>query len=732
LRRLSIVGSILLALTLLLISTGGAAGPPPIRVDVPTTTEATSLSATSVTYSVKAYDTTISLDPPPITATCTGGSGSGDFSVTADFPLGNNSAECTATLGDGTPVSQAFTVAVVDTTAPSFGSAPDVTESTTDLTGKAVSYPTPTATDLGESLTVNCAPASGSNFAVGTTQVDCSADDGRGNTGHVFFSVTVTIIDNDPPTFTPPLPSSTTREATGAGGAVVFWTIAATDNIDPNPTISCNPASGSTFAIGTTTVHCRATDAAGNFTDAAPFDVTVQDTTPPTLSLPGDQNVETEDPGGKAVTFSVTASDIVSGSITPTCNHSSGDTFPIGTTAVHCTATDAAGKSSSGGFNITVTLVDHTPPVLSGYGDKTVEANGPAGSVVNFSTPTAVDALDGPIGAVVCAPVSGSTFPLGTTAVHCSAADKHGNTGLATFNVTVADTTPPNLIVPAARSVYATTPTGVPNTVPGVVAFLTGPSATDTVDAHPVITNDAPAFLTVGPHDVNFFAKDFAGNVTVRGSTLVVLPEPPAGTPPLPIPPAPTIPAEVTNVKVTPLDGAARIQWRAGGRQVSVTRSTSATRSLSAIGDESVVYTGTASSYVDRGLTNGVEYRYVVMAVDAAGNHSAGVAAVIVPRRNLLKSPKDGARLKKAPKLLWALDAEAAYYNAQLLLNGKKILSVWPVRPAYALKKSWKFEGHKYTLKPGVYTWFVWPGYGARSAVDYGELMGSRTFRIVR
>ena len=163
-----------------------------------------------------------------------------------------------------------------------------------------------------------------------------------------------------------------------------------------------------------------------------------------------------------------------------------------------------------------------------------------------------------------------------------------------------------------------------------------------------------------------------------------------------------------------------------------VTRSTSATRSLSAVGDETVVYKGTASSYTDRGLTNGVEYRYVVMAVNAAGNHSAGVAAVVVPRRNLLKSPKDGARLKKAPKLLWALDSEAQYYNAQLLLNGKKILSVWPVRPAYKLKKSWKFEGRKHTLKPGTYTWFVWPGYGARSAVDYGDLMGSRTFRIIR
>jgi hypothetical protein len=381
---------------------------------------------------------------------------------------------------------------------------------------------------------------------------------------------------------------------------------------------------------------------------------------------------------------------------------------------------------------VTVALADHTPPVLSGYANKTVEANGPAGSVVNYPAVSATDTLDGPIASVLCSPASGTTFALGTTPVNCSATDAHGNTGLATFNVTVADTTPPNLIVPASRSVYATSAAGAPITAPGIGAFLSAPSATDIVDGHPVITNDAPAFLPVGPNDIQFFAEDFSGNVAVRQSTLVVLPEPPAGTPPLPIPPPPTAPAEVTNVKVTPLDGAARIQWQAGGREVMVTRSTSSTRSFAAIGDESVVYTGTASSYTDRGLTNGVEYRYVVMTVDAAGNHSAGVAAVIVPRRDLLKSPKDGARLKKAPKLLWALDSEAQYYNAQLLLNGKKILSVWPVRPTYKLKKSWKFEGRKYTLKPGVYTWFVWPGYGARSAVDYGDLMGSRTFRIVR
>jgi hypothetical protein len=377
---------------------------------------------------------------------------------------------------------------------------------------------------------------------------------------------------------------------------------------------------------------------------------------------------------------------------------------------------------------------DTTVPAFTGVpAPFTVEANGPTGSVVNFpSIIGAVDLVDGPIAVVPCAPLSGTKLPIGTTTVNCSATDAHSNTGRVAFSVTVGDNTPPNLIVPQARSVYATTDTGVPNTVSGVVAFLTAPSATDIVDANPVITNDAPAFLPVGSNTVNFFAKDLAGNVAVKQSILVVLPQPPAGTPPLVIPPAPTIPAEVTNVKVTPLDGAARIQWSAGGRQVTVIRSSSATRSLSAIGDERVVYTGTASSYLDRSLTNGTEYRYVVRAVDAAGNHSAGVAAVIVPRRNLLKSPKDGVRLKTAPTLLWAVDAEAQYYNAQLLLNGKKVLSAWPLRPAYALKKSWTFEGRKYTLKPGVYTWFVWPGYGARSAVHYGELMGTRTFQVVR
>ena len=148
-------------------------------------------------------------------------------------------------------------------------------------------------------------------------------------------------------------------------------------------------------------------------------------------------------------------------------------------------------------------------------------------------------------------------------------------------------------------------------------------------------------------------------------------------------------------------------------------------------GAEELAYSGNRNTFTDRGLSNGIEYRYVVICVDDAGDESAGVAIVLVPRRNLLRSPKDGARLRKAPKLAWARDAEASYYNAQLLRNGVKILSVWPKRPSYKLEKSWTFEGHKYKLKAGVYQWFVWPGYGPRAQVVYGQMLGSRSFRIL-
>ena len=57
-------------------------------------------------------------------------------------------------------------------------------------------------------------------------------------------------------------------------GTVVSFDVAATDNADPNPQVTCAPASGSTFPIGETAVTCTATDSNGN-TASATFKVIV-------------------------------------------------------------------------------------------------------------------------------------------------------------------------------------------------------------------------------------------------------------------------------------------------------------------------------------------------------------------------------------------------------------------------------------------------------------------------
>ena len=74
-------------------------------------------------------------------------------------------------------------------------------------------------------------------------------------------------IDSTPPVLT--VPETISMNATSPAGTQVTYTVAAIDNVDPNPTVTCTPPSGSTFQIGTTTVNCTATDASGNTANAS-------------------------------------------------------------------------------------------------------------------------------------------------------------------------------------------------------------------------------------------------------------------------------------------------------------------------------------------------------------------------------------------------------------------------------------------------------------------------------
>jgi hypothetical protein len=108
--------------------------------------------------------------------------------------------------------------------------------------------------------------------AEGTTTIAFSAKDQAGN--QEALKTALVRIDKTAPIVT--TPASLTANATSAAGAVVTYTATATDNLDPAPTVTCAPPSGSAFPIGTTTVNCTGTDQAGNSSAQQSFGVTVK------------------------------------------------------------------------------------------------------------------------------------------------------------------------------------------------------------------------------------------------------------------------------------------------------------------------------------------------------------------------------------------------------------------------------------------------------------------------
>ncbi|MGB5335751.1 MAG: HYR domain-containing protein, partial [Woeseiaceae bacterium] len=371
---------------------------------------------------------TDNIDPSP-TLVCAPPSG-------GEFPPGTTIVTCTATDSPvGNTASAEFEVRVADTTDPVI-TVPTATLNVEQQTidGATVVYDTLVfATDnIDASPAIVCTPASGTLFPAGLTVVTCTVTDSSGNTDSKSFNVTVT--DMIAPVIS--VPAQVSAEQQGPSGAIVSYSATAIDNIDPAPGVSCSPASGSTFAPGSTAVNCIATDADGN-SSAASFVVNVADTTDPVITVPAATiSAEQSSPAGAIVNYTVTATDVADPAPAIACSLPSGSVFPAGVTTVTCTATDAAGNSASGNFDVVV--ADTMPPTL------TVPAGGidadlvsTAGANVDFSgAVTATDSAD-PSPSIVCEPPSGSLFPAGATSVSCTATDSGGNSASASFDVRV-------------------------------------------------------------------------------------------------------------------------------------------------------------------------------------------------------------------------------------------------------------------------------------------------------
>jgi hypothetical protein len=475
----------------------------PVNAPVGFTTEATDPDAGAVV--------TLGMLNKPASATyatVAGDPASGTFSWTPTT-VGDTIVTLTAQDQFGLQATQrSLTIRVGDDVPPVVSVPADMTVEATGPSGATVGYVASAMDNVDGAITPTCAPASGSTFPLGTTPVTCTATDAAGNTGSASFDVAV--VDTTGPAISGL--SNLTVEAQDSSGATVTFAPTATDLVDGPRPVSCSPPSGSTFSIGTDSVSCTSQDATGNTTFGT-FDVIVEDTTDPVLTLPADITAEATGPGGAPVSYTASAADSVDGSITPVCAPPSGSTFPLGNTIVSCTATDAAGNDTTGTF--TVSVVDTTPPVLTVPDDMTVEADGPSGTVVTYSA-SAVDLVDGSVPALCDVP-SGSTFPLGSTLVTCTATDDEANTSSASFTVTVADDTPPHVAVPPDPTVEATGPSGA------IVTYTA--SASDVVDGTVPVTC-APASgstFAVGDTAVTCSATDAEGNTGSASFTVHVV-----------------------------------------------------------------------------------------------------------------------------------------------------------------------------------------------------------------
>ncbi|MBU8933391.1 MAG: HYR domain-containing protein [candidate division Zixibacteria bacterium] len=234
----------------------------------------------------------------------------------------------------------------------------------------------------------------------------------------------------------------------GQCGAVVEFTATVEDD-NPDASVNCQPASGASFAIGTTAVVCVAVDGAGNV-DTCGFNITVVDTTTPTISCPADTTLNSE-PGlcGTTLDFSVSADDNcqeVSVEVLPP----SGSFIDVGVTEVVCVAVDAAGNVDTVMFYVTV--LDQEPPILN-VPDSLVVGTDPGEcyATVDFE-PDATDNCS-PVD-IISMPLSGTIFQMGATTVEVVALDGSGHADTGWFDIIVNDNEPPDLFCPEDIIVY--------------------------------------------------------------------------------------------------------------------------------------------------------------------------------------------------------------------------------------------------------------------------------------
>lgn len=330
------------------------------------------------------------------------------------------------------------------------------------------------------------------------------AHDGSGNSRST--SVTVYISDTTPPDIS--APADKTVEATAALTGVSLGSATAIDNVD-GP-VAVTASNTGPFAVGSHQVTWSAIDSSGNRATAAQA-ITVRDTTAPVVTAPADVSVAATGSLTNVYLGLASAVDLVDGNIAVA--PSTVGPFSVGSHVVTWRAIDDAGNSGFDTQVVAVTQPDTTAPEITVPPDVVVEATGPL-TPVDFGVATAVDDSDGPVAVVVG---DEGPFPVGVTQLIWSASDSEGNSVSAVQQITVRDTTPPQIVVPSNIHTGAS---GVLSHIDLGVA-----SAHDLVsgDLEVIPDNDGP--YASGRHYVTWTTRDLAGNEASATQVVTVLPQ---------------------------------------------------------------------------------------------------------------------------------------------------------------------------------------------------------------
>ncbi|XP_030829219.1 mucin-3A isoform X29 [Strongylocentrotus purpuratus] len=443
----------------------------------------------------------------------------------SSFAIGSTQVTYTATDPTGNFVTCSFDIIVLssgDNTAPVLSNCPSdqTVFASQNAQGAVATWSAPTASDnSGDFVSINSDFSSGTVFPIGVSTVTYTATDSSGNQDTCQFSVTVIgATDNVGPVTSNCPTSQTVNAAVGASSAVATWSEPIFTDASGVATVTSNFVSGSSFAIGTSTVTYTATDFLGNSGECS-FNIFVNtgtDGTRPTfLNCPS--NIDVTVPFGSSGT-SVTWTEPIavdnSGVANSVVSQSPGSFFAVGATNVVYTATDLSGNTGTCSFFVTVSeeaLVDVTPPELFNCptGISATANPGSSFAAVTWTPPTATDNLGVP--AVSSNFPSGSSFPIGTTLVTYTAIDNFGNDASCSFNVVVSSGTsnsaPIVTFCPNNGQIYFTAPASN-----SVIVNFAPPTATDDSGSVTSTSSNLPGDeFPVGVNTVTYTFSDDQG-----------------------------------------------------------------------------------------------------------------------------------------------------------------------------------------------------------------------------